>query len=93
MKTKENWLQLANEKAIQRHADLERQDELEQYDNYETTIERLEARGFIDGLQEGIMAGFDYAIHLLQNEGFIEHAHILRSQRAGIESSLNVGNE
>ena len=88
MKTKENWLQLANEKAIQRHADLERQDELEQYDNYETTIERLEARGFIDGLQEGIMAGFDYAIYLLQNEGFIEHAHILRAQRSEIESSL-----
>lgn len=91
MKTKDNWLQLANQKAIQRYADLERQDELEDYDNYETTIERLEARGFIDGLQEGIMAGFDYAIYLLQNEGFVEHAHILRAQRAGIESSLNAG--
>lgn len=83
-----NTLQEAMSKARERHADLEQQDEREQYDNYETTIERLEARGFIDGLTEGIMAGFDYAILLLQNEGFTEHAHVLRAQRSGIDSSL-----
>lgn len=91
MKTKNNSLQVALAKAKQRYAELELQDEREQYDNYETTIERLESRGFIDGLESGIMAGFDYAISLLHDEGFVEHAHVLRSQRAGIESSLNGG--
>lgn len=83
-----NTLKEAMAKARERHAQLESQDELEQYDNYETTIERLEARGFIDGLSEGIVAGFDYAIALLQNEGFIEHAHILRAQRQSIDRAL-----
>lgn len=91
MKTKNNSLQIAMQNARRRYVSLELQDEREQYDNYETTIERLESRGFIDGLESGIMAGFDYAISLLQDEGFVEHAHILRSQRAGIESSLNGG--
>lgn len=89
---KNNSLQIAMQNARQRYADLERQDELEDYDNYETTIERLESRGFIDGLDEGIKAGFDYAISLLQDEGFTEHAHILRTQRHGIIESLG-GNE
>jgi hypothetical protein len=93
MKTKDKWLGLAVENARQRYKALEIQDELEDYDNYETTIERLEARGFIDGLQEGIMAGYDYAIYLLGAEGFKEHAHILRAQRSEIESQLDRGNE
>lgn len=89
MKIKNNWLQLALQNAKQRHADLELQDEREGYDNFETTIERLTAGGYVDGMTEGIMAGFDYAISLLQDEGFVEHAHVLRSQRHGIESSLS----
>lgn len=87
-----NTLQTAMQNARQRYAELELQDEREQYDNYETTIERLESRGFIDGLDEGIKAGFDYAISLLQDEGFAEHAHILRTQRHGIIESLG-GND
>ena len=85
-----NTLKEAMQKARKRHADLEAQDELEQYDDFETTIARLEARGFIDGLTEGIVAGFEYAIALLQNEGFIEHAHILRAQRQSIDKALEV---
>lgn len=86
----ENVLSQAMQNARERHAALEVQDELEDYDNYETTISRLEARGFIDGLEEGIMAGFDYAISLLQTEGFLEHAHVLRDQRSSIDKSLQV---
>ena len=92
-KMENNTLKEAMQKARQRHAELEAQDELEQYDNYETTIERLEARGFIDGLQDGIVAGYEYAIYLLQNEGFIEHGHILRAQRSSIDRQLDSGNE
>lgn len=91
MKIKTNWLHLAMQNARARYKALEVQDAQEQYDNFETTIERLEARGFVDGMQEGIMAGYDYATSLLQDEGFTEHAHILRAQRNSIESSLDRG--
>lgn len=83
-----NWLIQAMENARERFKALEVQDAEEQYDNFETTVERLTAGGFVDGLQEGIMAGFDYAISLLLDEGFVEHAHILRAQRSSIDSSL-----
>jgi hypothetical protein len=88
---KNNSLQIAMANARQRHAELELQDEAEQYDNYETTIERLEARGFIDGLEAGIVAGYEYAISVLQDEEFVEHAQILRTQLHGIINSLKVG--
>ena len=91
MKIKNDSVRQAMQNARERFKALELQDELEQYDEYETTIERLTAGGFVDGLQEGIIAGYEYAISLLQDEGFIEHAHILRVQLAGIESSLNAG--
>jgi hypothetical protein len=86
-----NTLQEAMSKARAHHAQLEQQDELEQYDNYETTIARLEARGFIDGLEAGIVAGYEYAISVLQDEEFVEHAQILRTQLHGIINSLKVG--
>jgi hypothetical protein len=88
---KNNSLQDVMIIARHRHAELERQDEVEDYDNYETTIERLEARGFIDGLEAGIVAGYEYAISVLQDEEFVEHAQILRSQLHGIIDSLKVG--
>ena len=85
-----NTIKQAITNARQRFADLEQQDEREQYDDFETTIERLTAGGYVDGLTDGIVGGFEYAIALLQNEGFIEHAHILRAQRQSIDKALEV---
>jgi hypothetical protein len=76
--------------ARERFKALEVQDAEEDYDNFETTIERLTAGGFVDGLYEGIFGGFEHAIYLLECEGFTEHAHILRSQRQVIENDLRI---
>lgn len=77
--------------AQQSFADWQKQDALEDYDNYETTIERLTAGGFVQGFESGALAGYGYAIYLLECEGFHEHAHVLRSQLPVIESLFDGG--
>jgi hypothetical protein len=65
--------------ALQDFTDAKVKEELQGFD-IEDTLARVEADGFLQGLEFGTVAGFRHAIALLNAEQFTEHAQILESQ-------------
>lgn len=58
---------------------------------FELTLERVEADGFLQGLEFGALAGFRHAIALLNAEQFTEHAGVLESQLIEITKIFGAG--
>jgi hypothetical protein len=71
-----NALQFHYQNAVQDFQDAKEKEELDFYP-VELTMERIEADGFIQGYENGALAGYRHAIALLQAEGFTKHALIL----------------
>jgi hypothetical protein len=76
--------------ALENYTDAKVKEENENFD-YELTMSRCEASGFIDGFEFGAIAGFRHAIALLQAEEFTEHAQILESQLIEILEIFEAG--
>lgn len=85
-----NALAFHYKNAVQDYKDAKAKEEGEKFDDYELTISRIEAGGFIDGYQFGALAGFRHAIALLNAEQFTEHAVILEQQLTEVKGSLEV---
>lgn len=73
--------------AKQEHEIARIREELNGYE-YEDTIERIETGGYVAGLSAGMLDGFQYAIELLNREGFTEHANILQNQANDLENEI-----
>ena len=71
--------------AVQDYKDAQVKEEADFYP-VELTLERVEAEGFLQGLEFGAIAGYRHAIALLQSEEFTEHAQILEMQLKQIEA-------
>jgi hypothetical protein len=76
--------------ALQDLKDAEVKEELEGFE-IEDTLSRVEADGFIQGLEFGALAGYRHAIALLNAEQFTEHAQILEQQLTDLLQIFKVG--
>jgi hypothetical protein len=74
-----NALQFHYQNAVQDFQDAKGKEELDFYP-VELTMERIEADGFIQGYENGALAGYRHAIALLQEAQLSEQAHGLESQ-------------
>jgi hypothetical protein len=84
-----NALQFHYSNALQDFNDAKAKEESDGFE-IEDTLSRLEADGFIQGLEFGALAGFRHAIALLNAEQFTEHAQILESQLTEITKIFGV---
>lgn len=75
--------------ALQDYKDAKAKEKSENYD-FELTMARCDASGFLDGLEFGALAGYRHAIALLNAEQFTEHAQILESQLTEITKIFGV---
>lgn len=84
-----NALEFHYSNAVQDFNDAKAKEELEGFE-IEDTLSRVEADGFIQGLEFGAVAGYRHAIALLNAEQFTEHAQILESQLTKISGIFGV---
>lgn len=85
-----NKLAFVYANSLQDYKDAKLKEENENFD-YELTMERCKADGFLEGLELGALAGFRHAIALLQAEQFTEHARILADQLKNLDAIFELG--
>jgi hypothetical protein len=85
-----NKLSFIYQTAIQNNTEAKQKEEEEFYP-IELTLERVEGEGFLEGFENGALAGYRHAIALLQSEGFTEHALILIDQLRNLDAIFETG--
>lgn len=88
--TNKNQLAFYYANALQDFTDAKVKEQQEGFE-IEDTLSRVEADGFLQGLEFGALAGFRHAIALLQAEQFTEHAQILLDQVETVQAIFEAG--